>query len=91
MAANTRTYARTDEDVQFSVFMGSLMGTVTDPDGELVLAIDPATGEVHAAADRVVHDQYLMVNGLASDEEAAEDWVDRGGAPVGFIHLPPVE
>lgn len=88
MSTITRTYSRTDSDVDEALFVGQIMGSVSDPYGPLALAIDPDTGEAHAAADESVHQAYLDAHGFASDDEASADWLAQGGAPVAFVHLP---
>lgn len=88
MTAATRTYTRSDADVQDALFMGAVfVGTVSDPEGEIVLAVD-GEGTARAAADLALHQEAVAAypGGEAALLANLREGVEDEGAA--FVRLP---
>lgn len=67
----TRVPSRTDGDVEFGLMMGSILGFVSDPSGDLCVALD-YTGELSGLADWSHQERAEEETGLSAQEIADE-------------------
>lgn len=72
MSITTRTFHRSDEDVAFGIFLGGMLGYVSDPDGDLCLAIRSDNGELSGIADWSWQERSEEQTGQTTQEVADE-------------------
>lgn len=73
MSTIARTFRRSDEDVQFATVMASLLSPyLTDPEGDVCLAVDARSGELTGLANWEWQERAEADSGLTAQEMADE-------------------
>jgi hypothetical protein len=73
MSTITRTFRRSDEDVQFALVMAAMLTPyVDDPEGDLCLAVDSHTGDLTGLANWHWQEQAESDSGLTAQQMADE-------------------
>ena len=73
MSTITRTFRRSDEDVQFAMVMAALTSPyLPDPEGDVCLAVDARTGDLTGIANWEWQEEAEEQSGLTAQQMADE-------------------
>lgn len=73
MSTTTRTFRRSDEDVQFAMVMTALTSPyLPDPEGDVCLAVDARTGDLTGIANWEWQEEAEEQSGLTAQQMADE-------------------
>lgn len=73
MSTTTRTFRRSDEDIQFAMVMTAFTSPyLPDPEGDVCLAVDARTGDLTGIANWEWQEQAERDSGLTAQQMADE-------------------